>query len=551
MDIIGGYDQVMLGTWVRQSLAIRVSIVVLLIVGVSALSAEYLDRHYVANLAQETYKEEMMAVVRQIGAGVTTIAEFHNRPTQELELSKLRANRPDLVDVAIYTVPVGGTPGGATLLVSSGNTSLPRLERAPPLLERALATEKSISDLSGWEHDHILKIAAPITAGGHVMGGSYAEFSTSHFDEVLAYQRRLSLSRRLLEGAIIVLAINLFLFLKVHRPVRGLLRGVEAVTRGNMATTVTVPGDDEIGRLAGRFNMMVERIHAATEENRKLYEELQRAHDGLQIRVDEATMELWQKNRELARTVELLSTAQREVARAQRLSAIGQLAATVAHKIGTPLTALSGHIQLMAEDPQLGAESRRRLATVEAQIERTSRIIQDLLIYARKPQLAMAPMDVNACLDECLSLLRPEMDRRKVVVVRNMSASLDKVQADQQQLQEVFCNLMENAMDAMPDGGTLTVMSRRGDAEASAESSADAYVAVEISDTGEGMPEDIQEQIFQPFFTTKKAGRGTGLGLAIALESVRAHGGELSVESQPGKGATFTIVLPTMEGYAP
>lgn len=378
------------------------------------------------------------------------------------------------------------------------------------------------------------------------MGGSYVEFSTAHFDEVLSYQRRLSLTRRLLEGAVIVLATSLFLYLKVHRPVRGLLRGMEDVTHGDMTTTVQLQGEDEVGKLAAQFNNMVERIRAARDENRRLYDALQRAHDNLQIKVDEATTELWQKNRELARTVELLSTAQREVARAQRLSAIGQLAATVAHKIGTPLTALSGHIQLMAEDPQLGMESRRRLETVEAQIERTSRIIQDLLLYARKPELTLSPMDVNACLQECLLLLRPEMDRRRVVLASNLSPDVDKVQADQQQLQEVFCNLIENAMDAMPDGGTLTVRTSRWHESTTVLDG--PAVAVEITDTGQGIPEEVREQIFQPFFTTKKAGRGTGLGLAIALDTIRAHGGQISVESEPAKGAHFMVILPVSGG---
>jgi signal transduction histidine kinase len=531
--------------WSRLSLSAKVSLVILVIVGISAGSAEYLDRLYVGKYNQETFKDEMMAVVRQIGAGITTLTEFYDHAAQELELYKLRANRPDLMDVAIYAAPAGAT-GDPILLVSSGSTGPPRFEQAPPLLKQALATEKSVSDLSGWERDHILKIAAPITAGGRVIGGSYAEFSTAHFDEVLAYQRRLSLTRRLLEGAVIVLAINFFLYLKVHHPVRDLLRGVEAVTRGNMTTAVPVGSEDEIGKLAARFNMMVERIRAATEENRRLYKELQGAHDDLQVRVEEATAELWQKNRELARTIELLSTAQREAARAQRLSAIGQLAASVAHKIGTPLTALSGHIQLLAEDPHLGAEARQRLRTVENQIERTSRIIQDLLIYARKPELALAPVDVNVCLEDCLALLRPEMDRRKVAVLLDLAAGLAKVEADHQQLQEAFWNLIENGMDAMPEGGTLTV--RSYDHDASAPDRNGNHVSVEIADTGQGIPEELREQIFQPFFTTKKAGRGTGLGLAIALETVRAHGGQISVDSQAGKGARFMVVLPALGG---
>lgn len=518
---------------------------ILVIVGLSALSAEYIDRQYVAKLAQENFQQEMVAVVRQVGAAITTITEFHNQPSRELELYKLLASRPDLVEIRLYALPAGET-GPPSLFVSAGNNVPPKQEGNPFLVEQAIRQASDVSDLSGWGREHLLKIAAPILVENRMVGAAYAEFSTAQFDEVLDYQRRLSLTRRLATGAVIVLAINLFLYLKVHRPVRALLAAVESVAHGNMTTAVPVGGGDEIGRLGSRFNTMVKRIRAATEENRKLYDQLQRAHDDLQIKVDEATAEVRQKIKELARTNEILSTTQREAARAQRLSAIGHLAATVAHKIGTPLTALSGHIQLLQEDPQLSPEARGRIKTAEAQIERTSRIIQDLLLYARKPELALAPMDLNACLTECVALLQPEIDRRGVVPVLALSPDLGKVQADPQQVQEVFCNLIENALDAMPTGGTLTIRSgARGMALAGASG---RRAAVEVEDTGEGIPREVQAQIFQPFFTTKKAGRGTGLGLAIALETVRAHGGQISVESEAGKGSRFLVLLPLSDG---
>jgi signal transduction histidine kinase len=313
-----------------------------------------------------------------------------------------------------------------------------------------------------------------------------------------------------------------------------------------MTTTVPVSGDDEIGTLASRFNRMVERIRTTTDENAHLFEALQHAHNGLQVKVDEATAEIRQKNRELARSNELLSTAQRDAARAQRLSAIGQLAATVAHKIGTPLTALSGHIQLLQEDPDLTADARRRLQIVEGQIEQTSRIIQDLLIYGRKPEPALEPMDLNGCVADCLSLMRPEIARRNVTLLADFNGIPMTILGDSQQLQEAFCNLIDNAIDAMPMGGTLTIRmhqmcGRRTPAPQSDEP--DSY-AVDIVDTGQGIPRDMMDQIFQPFFTTKKAGRGTGLGLAIAAETIRAHGGAVAVESEPGKGSHFTVTLP-------
>ncbi len=533
-------------SWSRLSLQTKVTGVVILIVALSALSAEYIDRKFVGRLAKENFKQEVAAVARQVGAHITTVAEFHNQAARELDLYKLLASRPDLTDIALYALPA--EPGGPpTLLVSAGNTALPRLERVPPLVVRALRLEHDVTDLEGWEDEHRLKIAAPISVEGKLVGATYAEFSTAQFDEVLEYQRSLSLDRRWLTGIVIILAINLFLYWKVHRPVKALLAGVEAVSQGVMSATVPVQGEDELGRLGARFNTMVERIRAATEMNRRLYEELRLAHDDLQRRVEEATAEIREKNRELVRTNELLSSAQRELARAQRLSAIGQLAATVAHRIGTPLTALSGHIQLLAEDPSLSPDGRRRLQTVEAQIERTSRIIQDLLVYARKPELALAPMDLNHCLEECVAMLRPEIARRHVVLVQTLSPDLPKVVGDHMQLQEVFSNLIENALDAMPDGGTLTLRSYPVAARAG---EATAQVVVEVEDTGVGIAPDQQEQIFQPFFTSKTPGRGTGLGLAIALETVKAHGGHLTVHSEVGKGARFTVLLPTSsEGY--
>ena len=539
------------------SLQTKVSFVILLIVGVSALSAELIDRRYVSKLARENFQEEMAGVVRQIGADITTQADLRNQPVREMELYKLLASRPDLTDAGYYVLPDSGSATGRdeqdglglpVLLASAGSTALPRLEQAPSIVLGAMTQGKAVSDLQDWEGQHRLKIAAPVSLDGRVAGAAYAEFSTAQFDEVLDYQRRLSLTRRLLTETVIVLALNLFLYLKVHRPVRALLSAVESVGRGNEAALAPVHGTDEIGQLATRFNLMVERIRLATEENRRLYEELRKAHDELQLRVDEATAEVRQKNRELARTNELLSTAQRDVARAQRLSAIGQLAATVAHKIGTPLTALSGHIQLLQEDPQMRPESRRRLHTVEAQIERTSKIIQDLLVYARKPELVLTVLDINACVEECIALLHPEMDRRQVQLDIDLTAEPGKVTGDAQQLQEVFCNLIENALDVMPDGGTLTFRSYELAPAGSDEHG--RRIAVEISDTGPGIPPESRDQIFQPFFTTKKSGRGTGLGLAIALETVRAHAGQLTVHSEVGKGAKFVILLPAGEGEA-
>lgn len=530
--------------WSGMSLPTKVSLVILLIVGLSALSGEYLDRGYVSDLARQNFQEELTAVVRQIGADITVATEFANTDARQMELDRLMANRPDLIDVALYAFsPEQSTP--PVLLASAGNTTLPGLERAPEVVERALRLRTAITDPQR-DSQHRVRIASPISVDGRVTGAAYAEFSTAQFDEVLEYQHQLSLSRRVITGAVIVLAINVFLYWYVHRPVGALLTAVKAVTEGAMTTTVPVSGDDEIGTLASRFNRMVERIRTTTDENARLFQALQQAHNDLQVRVDDATAEIRQKNRELARTNELLSSAQRDAARAQRLSAIGQLAATIAHKIGTPLTALSGHIQLLQEDPDLTKDARRRLQIVEGQIDQTSHIIQDLLIYGRKPEPILESLDLKACVEDCLSLMRPEIARRNVILLTDFNDTPFIIRGDSSQLQEVFCNLIDNAIDAMPEGGSLTIRMHPNDTPQQT-AQPDSY-AVDIIDTGQGIPQDRLDQIFQPFFTTKKSGRGTGLGLAIAAETIRAHGGEMAVESEPGKGSRFTVVLPLAKG---
>jgi two-component system, NtrC family, sensor kinase len=255
--------------------------------------------------------------------------------------------------------------------------------------------------------------------------------------------------------------------------------------------------------------------------------------------------ELRGKNDALARSNEMLSAAQHAAARAQRLSAIGQFAATVAHKIGTPLTALSGHVQLLMEDLSLPSKARGRLQTVEAQIERTSRIIQDLLLYTRRAPPVRTKIDINDCLRECASLFRTECERQHVACITELTADLPPVEADRQHMQEAFNHLIENALQAMPNGGSLCLRTAAADPVTLGRGlHQTGAIAIEIADTGHGIKPDHSAQIFQPFFTTKQAGRGTGLGLAIVQETVRAHDGRISVDSEPGKGTTFTIQLP-------
>ena len=521
------------------------TLIIICIVGVSAGATEWLESRSIQHTVEDNVRSAALAVGRSADQNVTSLAQLSNREARTKELEKILATLPDLLNIVMYEFP--SVPGDNPLsITSAGSTELPRQEGAPVLVQRVREERRPLIDYADRTNTHRVFLAAPIFLKNAVVGATYAEFSTLQMDEALESLQQASRTRRLLTGLAIVVAINLFLYFKVHRPVKQLLTAVESVSRGTMTSVVPVEEQDELGELAGTFNDMVRKIREATHDNAQLTESLREMNDSLQLKVSEATSEVLQKNRALAHTNELLSAAQRDAARSQRLSAIGQVAATVAHKIGTPLTALSGHIQLMAEDPTLSTESRQRLQTVESQIERTTKIIQDLLLYARRPEPVRSPLDLNACVTECLALFQPEFDRRRIVLATEWSQQIEKVEADGRQLQEVFNSLLENALDAMPTGGTLFVrVSPHAELK---QADHRTWVAVKLIDTGCGMNAAQLVQIFQPFFTTKRAGRGTGLGLASALETVRAHGGDIKVESEPDKGSRFTIVLPTDGG---
>ena len=536
--------------WYRLSLQVKITLIIIFIVGVSAGTTEWLEARSIQHTVEDNVRAAALAVGRSVDQNVTTLAQLSNREARAKELEKILATLPDLLNIVLYEFSPG--PEVSPLPVASaGPTELlllthPRQERAHALVQRVREERQPLIDYADRMNTHRVFLGAPISLKGVVVGATYAEFSTLQMDEALESMLQASRTRRLLTGLAIVVAINLFLYFKVHRPVKRLLTAVESVSQGTMTSAVLVEDQDELGELSDTFNEMVKKIREATHDNAQLTASLQTMNDSLQLKVSEATDEVLQKNRTLAHTNEFLSVAQRDAARAQRLSVLGQMAANVAHKIGTPLTALSGHIQLMAEDPTLSTESRQRLVTVEAQIERTSKIIQDMLLYARRPEPVRSPLDLNMCVAECLALFRPEFDRRRIALATEWGHEIEKVEADAQQLQEVFNNLIENALDAMPSAGTLiTRISPHTKLE---QPDPRTWVEVEIADTGCGMDAEQMAQIFQPFFTTKKARRGTGLGLAIAMETVRAHGGHIKVDSSLGKGSRFTIVLPTDGG---
>jgi len=219
---------------------------------------------------------------------------------------------------------------------------------------------------------------------------------------------------------------------------------------------------------------------------------------------------------------------------ADRLATIGQLAAGVAHELNEPLGSILGFAQLAAKQPGLPEQAERDLGRIQDASLHAREVIRKLMLFARQTEPSMRRVDLSEVVEEGFYFLESRCARDGIEVVRRLAPGLPLVTADRAQLHQVLVNLVVNALHAMEAGGTLTVETR---AEPDA-------VCLVVSDTGCGMPDEVREKVFVPFFTTKDVGEGTGLGLPVVHGIVSAHGGGIEIESRPGQGSRFAVRLP-------
>ncbi len=222
---------------------------------------------------------------------------------------------------------------------------------------------------------------------------------------------------------------------------------------------------------------------------------------------------------------------------AEKLASLGKLAASVAHEIRNPLTAIKMWLFSIREAAEGNAELDRKLRIVSEEISRLESIVRDLLEFSRPPALHRQPHFVHEMIDHTLELLSPRLIERGIHVQLPIDGVLPPVIADASQFRQVLLNLFENAVDAMPAGGEIRITTTVEN-----DASGQSMVVVRISDSGQGMPQGIQRRVFEPFFTTKES--GTGLGLCIAAQVMARHGGALVLESSTDKGTSFAVWMP-------
>jgi len=239
-----------------------------------------------------------------------------------------------------------------------------------------------------------------------------------------------------------------------------------------------------------------------------------------------------------------------ELIQSEKLASLGQLAASVVHEVNNPLAGIMVYIKLFLkkyrENKLQDEKTESQLLKMEKELDRTTRIIRNLLTFARQSEPSMSPVEINKVIDAALPLVENQINLENIILMKNLDTELPLVQADFDKIQQVLINIMLNAIQAMPEGGTLTIASSTARAVRIRDSYKNA-VRIDITDTGVGISQENLKKLFTPFFTTKEKGVGVGLGLSVVHGIIGKHKGKIDVESEPGKGTTFTIFLEAMD----
>lgn len=276
---------------------------------------------------------------------------------------------------------------------------------------------------------------------------------------------------------------------RITKPIDELVQANRRLAEGDMAVRVHTPGRGELAMLGRSFNSMVD----------------------------------------------TLERTQRELLHKEKLASMGQLAAGVAHEINNPLGSILLFAGMLYKETKEGDPRREDLKMILHETHRCKNIVADLLNFSRQQGVLVQDSHVNDILEQVVSSARQQPSFQKVEIIRNLAADLPAIQVDPAQLIQVFVNLLNNAAEAMPEGGTITLGSRLMDSQ---------RVEITISDTGCGISEENLGKLFTPFFTTKPIGKGTGLGLSIVYGIIKMHRGQITVKSAMGQGTTFTVTLP-------
>jgi signal transduction histidine kinase len=345
--------------------------------------------------------------------------------------------------------------------------------------------------------ERVLEIREPLHISTKFWGSLAVGFSLE------PVERQIELvASRLVVIALLVIAVNSVISAIsmewLIRPILALHQVMQRAGHGDLAVRAASRRHDEIGELGKAFNGMMD---------------------------------------ELAENREREKVQQSQLAHTEKMAAVGTLAAGVAHEVNNPVAGVLTCIENMRDDPDNAEMREQYLGLIHDGVKRIERTVANLLDFSRPRSMRLGPASLNQSLEQVIDLVRFQLRKSGVEPRFELDPRDPWIVGDRFQVEQLFLNLVLNALHAMPEGGTLTLRTRRQG----------AWELVEVCDTGSGIPEAIRERIFDPFFTTRDVGKGTGLGLAVSYNIATAHGGGLEVETTEGEGSIFRVLFPADE----
>ena len=348
-----------------------------------------------------------------------------------------------------------------------------------------------------------------------VLGILLTDFSLQAIDNRISNQIAGISLYIVLMVAVIAVVLSLILWRILLKPLGSLTMGMQRVSSGDMEQKVNILSNDEIGRAAFTFNSMTEELKVARQR-------MEQWTQSLEEEVDKKTREIkW---------------TQDKLIQAEKLASLGRLTADIAHEIRNPLSALGGFGRRLQKSVT-EKKQKEYAEIIVSEADRLEQVLRDVLTFSREARFHFNKVSVNGIVEKSVKLFK-ENCREQSINVEVLYETDLPVLIEKDQVEQAANNLISNAIDAMPDGGTLTVTTQKEQANDI------TYVAVHISDTGEGIPEEKLPLIFEPFYTTKKIGHGTGLGLSISRKIIEEHGGFIQAKNRTEKGLTVSMYFP-------
>ncbi len=524
------------------SLKVKISLFIILVVASVLFLSSYLDFRLAKKAQFDLYLDRNLYIAKQIDIGIPALRIMANLPRVHDEIEEWLLSRPSLTEIQVFLFTAKGWELVASQSVQGSETPMTLTKSQINDLKK----DNHFSSLMEVEGEERLEVVVPLHAGARVVGGVRV---ISSLNEVQSYlNQRVRWTLILTLSSIFLIWMMLLLLFKgmVGNPIKRLVEAMSKAEKGNLEAEASIQSRDELGELGRHFDQMIKTIRETHDQNIQLLSQVNRFNEELTEKIQEATSELARRNEELKLLNEALFESQRQLGQSEKLAALGQVTAMMAHQIGTPLNSISGYIQLLLQDGALQSPDRDRLKIIESQLDRLADSVRNLLSSTSQPKRRLKLLNVAELLEELFRLSEPWFRARNVKLFSSFSPKLPSVLGDSVTLQTLFLNLMTNALDAMPHGGSLTVKAQQIPSLTTSENG--KWLEISITDTGIGIPEESKKKIFDPFFTTKRMGDGTGLGLSICEKIVRDHSGRLEVKSEVGKGSTFLVLLPVYEG---